>query len=212
MEELPNDLRYRIGEHLNLVWSADSDLLETRCEELLAFAVKNDRTGQLRTVLEFKQNRKRVPIPMRYKLGRLFPDREHLGYIAFLWAVQLGHVKCLRLLLEFSCLVHRNIPMPDKKDKCMIHYVNESIPLHAMKNGHVECLRLLILANYQLNNKPSLWASKNGHAEGLLLLIESNCPIHESAAENAAKNGHTECLRLLIQAGYPISQADAKTS
>ena len=82
MHPPPSNLCYTIGQYLDLVFPTDYDLLERNYDGLLKYSIINNRPGQLRILLDFKQCTD--------------PDLVTL-------AAERGHKECLQLLLDAKC-------------------------------------------------------------------------------------------------------------
>ena len=82
MQTLSFDLCYTIGEYLGLVFPTDKNLLEKDYDRLLEYTIKNNRLGQIRILLDFKQ----------------CTDPDVVN-----WAAANGRTECLQLLLNAKC-------------------------------------------------------------------------------------------------------------
>ncbi len=129
-----------------------------------------------------------------------------------IWAANLGHTECVRLLLTAPGIEVNTVD----KSRCT--------PLvHAALNGHTECVRLLLNApgidvNKENQDKrtPLHAATFNGHTECVRLLLKvPEIELNTKDVDNstpliiAAHNGHAECVKLLLTApGTDVNASD----
>ena len=124
---------------------------------------------------------------------------------ALLVVAQKGHDKCLDLLIKAGA----NVNKLDKGDQTSLMF--------AAQNGHDKCVKLLIRAGTDVNKQGMgytalIAAAQHGHEKCVELLIQagadvnSNSDLGYTALMKAAENGHIKCVVVLIQAGADVNK------
>ena len=126
---------------------------------------------------------------------------ENTGGTALMRANWSGHIKVVRLLLEFGA----KVDIQDEDGWTALMYASRRV--------HIELVRLLLEKGANVNhqdkdgNTALMWASSKGHVELVRLLLEKGANVNyqnkygRTALRYARKNHHTEIERILKEAG-----------
>ncbi len=203
IQNLPLEVQWEIGQHLNLYFplsieSAKAIINKTNYQKYVNHALQRDNAEQLRAVLNtissFEYHQKYIKkLTVKCATGGVLECLQYLteqGYHkdkdATYWAASNGHLACLQYLTEQGYDKHREATWI------------------AARNGHLACLQYLTEQGYHKDKDATFFAASNGHLACLQYLTEQGYSKDEFAtAVTAKRNGHLVCYEYCIAHGYP---------
>ena len=193
MNSLPFELLSCISQYTQTVFPTDIDIIRSNYEQLFYFALKNNKPGFLRILLDCKQ--------------QIIPD-------AVQSAAGNGYPECLQLLLAAGYSMDNNalwLAVKNKHKECVDVLLAAGLKPHkdlgywaTGYNGNCECLRSLLEIGCPIDEYTISNVSHYNHIASLELLLDAKCPMDVNATFEATKMGNFECLELLLGAGCPV--------
>ncbi len=202
IQNLPLELQWEIGQHLNLyfplsVESVKAIINNDNYERYMNHALQRDNVEQLRIVLNTISS---------------FDDIEKYIDKLTTKCAMFGALNCLKFLTEQGYYKHEDatyIAAMNGHLACLQYLTQQGYSKHpgalfyAAINGHLACLQYLIQQGYHKHSNATWAASRYGHLSCLQYLTEQGCHKHEDATLVAAKYGHLACLQYLTDQDYP---------